>query len=150
MRALRSIVPLLALAFAALPLAAQDVVSAKERAAAQDLGFPGPTESKGVSEIKVVGAFPLKADFPALEGRQLRARTVTLEPGGVIAVHKHEGRPAIAYHLEGEVVEHRNDSPGPIIRRKGDVTLESPGLVHWMENRGDVAARIVVVDIAPE
>jgi quercetin dioxygenase-like cupin family protein len=141
---------LLALAFAALPMCAQDVVSAKERAAAQDLGFPGPTETKGVSEMKLVGSISLKVDFPALEGRQLRARTITIEPGGVIAVHKHEGRPAIAYHLEGEVVEHRSDSPDPIVRKKGDVTLETPGLIHWMENRSDKPARIVAIDIAPE
>jgi len=150
MKMLGRIVPLLALAAAALPLAAQDVVSQKERAAAQDLGFPGPTETKGVSEMKLVGSIPLATDFPALAGRQLRARTITIEPGGVIAVHKHEGRPAIAYHLEGEVVEHRSDSPDPIVRRKGDVTLETPGLIHWMENVSDKPARVVAIDIAPE
>jgi quercetin dioxygenase-like cupin family protein len=150
MKMLGRIVPLLALAIAALPLAAQDVVSQKERAAAQNLGFAGPTESKGLTELKVVGTISLKTDFPALEGRQLRARTITLEPGGVIAVHKHEGRPGIAYFLEGEVIEHRSDSPEPIVRKKGDVTLELPGLVHWMENKGDVPARVVAVDIAPE
>lgn len=150
MKMFSRIIPLLTLVLAALPLPAQDVVSQKERAAAQDLGFAGPTESKGVREIKVVGAIPLKVDFPALEGRQLRARTITLEPGGVIAVHKHEGRPGIAYVLDGEIVEHRSDSPGPIVRKKGDVTLESPGLVHWMENKGDVVARVVAVDIAPQ
>lgn len=138
------------LMFAALPLAAQDVLSQQSPAAAQDLGFPGPTESKGISEIKLVGTIPLKIDFPALDGRILRARTITLEPGGVIAVHKHEGRPGIAYILEGEVIERRNDSKEPIVRRKGDVTLESPGLVHWMENKGDVPARVVAVDIALE
>jgi quercetin dioxygenase-like cupin family protein len=150
MKMLGRIVPLLALAIAALPLAAQDVVSQKERAAAQNLGFAGPTESKGLTELKVVGTISLKTDFPALEGRQHRARTNTLEPGGVIAVHKHEGRPGIAYFLEGEVIEHRSDSPEPIVRKKGDVTLELPGLVHWMENKGDVPARVVAVDIAPE
>ncbi|HEY5551922.1 MAG TPA: cupin domain-containing protein [Opitutaceae bacterium] len=150
MKFLGRIIAPLALAMAVLPLSAQDLVSQKERAAAQDLGFAGPTESKGLSELKVVGTIPLVTDFPALAGRQLRARTITLEPGGVIAVHKHEGRPGIAYYLEGEVVEHRSDSPEPIVRRKGDVTLETPGLIHWMENRGDVPARIVAIDIAPE
>lgn len=150
MSMLKRIAPLLVLAVAVFPLCAQDVMSSKERAAAQELGFPGPTESKGVTEMKLVGTIPLKTDFPALEGRQLRARTVTLAPGGVIAVHKHEGRPAIAYHLEGEVIEHRSDFPEPIVRKKGDVTLETPGLIHWMENRGDVPARIIAVDIAPE
>ena len=150
MNSLRFALLLPALSLVAPFLVAQDVVSEKERAAAKELGFAGPTETKGVSEMKLVGAFPLKADFPALEGRQLRARTITLEPGGVIAVHKHEGRPGIAYHLEGEVIEHRSDSSEPIVRRKGDVTLETPGLIHWMENRGDVPARIVAVDIAPE
>jgi len=148
MKILSRLLPLLLLA--ALPLAAQDVVSQIERAAAQDLGFPGPTESKGIAEIKPVGSIPLGIDFPALDGRILRARTITLEPGGVIAVHKHEGRPGIAYILEGEVTEHRSDSKEPIVRRKGDVTLESPGLVHWMENKGEAPARLVAVDIALE
>jgi len=150
MKMFNRVTPMLVLVLAAFPLCAQDVVSQKERAAAQDLGFPGPTESKGLSELKLVGAIPLVTDFPALAGRQLRARTITLEPGGVIAVHKHEGRPAIAYHLEGEVIEHRSDSPEPIVRRKGDVTLETPGLVHWIENRSDKPARIVAIDIALE
>lgn len=150
MKKLNWIITLSGLALAASPLCAQDVVSQKERAAAQELGFAGPTDTKGVTEMKILGAIPLKKDFPALEGRILRARTIELAPGGVIAVHKHEGRPAIAYHLEGEVVEHRSDCPEPVVRKMGDVTLETPGLIHWMENRGDVPARIVAVDIAPE
>lgn len=143
--------PLLIALLSAAPVAfAQDVLSQKTPSAAQDLGFPGPKESKGVSVPEVVGSIPLKIDFPSLEGRILRARTITLDPGGVIAVHKHEGRPGIAYILEGEIVEHRSDSKEPIVLRKGDVTLESPGLIHWMENKGDVPARVVAVDIALE
>ena len=148
---LKALSVFLCVAFATLPgIRAEDVAPGKNTAPAQDLGFPGPTETKGMSELKVVGLIPLKTDFPELADRSLRMRTLVLEPGGVIAVHKHVGRPGVAYLLEGELVEHRSDSPEPIVRRKGDVVLETPGLVHWMENKGNVPARVVAVDIAAE
>lgn len=129
---------------------AAEVATSQEAAAAQDFGSSGPTESKGLSEVAVVGLIPLAADFPELAGKNLRMCTIVLDPGGAIAVHKHVGRPGIAYVLDGEVLDFRSDSPEPVVHRKGDVVRETPGLVHWLENRGSVPVRVVAVDIAPE
>lgn len=149
-------IPMLLLACASLPLVAhnhegsKDVVSERERAVARELGSAGPTETKGIGAMLMLGATTLGADFPALEGRSIRIREIELLPGGVVAVHKHELRPGVAYVLEGELVEHRNDSPEPIVRRKGDVAFEKTGVIHWWENLSDAPARVLVVDIVAE
>jgi len=144
------------LAFVALFVSASasahesDVVSAREREIAQDLKSAGPTETKGIEAAVVKGTIPLAADFPALAGRVMRAREVTLLPGGVVAVHQHESRPGVAYVLEGELVEHRNDADAPIVRRAGDAAFEKTGVIHWWENKTSGKARVLVVDIVPE
>ena len=70
-----------------------------------------------------------------------------IAPGGVIAVHRHEGRPGLAYILEGEIIEHRNDAEGTVLRRAGDVSFEKSGVVHWWENVSDARVRALIVDI---
>ena len=128
----------------------KDFISEHERGIAQKLGAEGPTETKGIESAVVKGTIPLVQDFPALAGRMMRAREISLLPGGVVAVHQHESRPGIAYVLEGVLVEHRNDSPDPIVRRAGDVALEKAGVIHWWENKTTEKARVLVVDIVPE
>ena len=64
-----------------------------------------PTENKGVK----VGAptfIDLTNELDSVAGRQLRLRVITLEPGGVVALHSHNGRPAVAYTLQGTLTEH--------------------------------------------
>ncbi|MEZ5277986.1 MAG: cupin domain-containing protein [Opitutaceae bacterium] len=125
------------------------IVPAHERATAKDLGMAGPTETKGVSGVVKLGAISLEQDFPELADRKIRAREITLLPGGTVAVHQHESRPGVAYVIEGELVEHRNDQPDPVIRRAGDTAFEQSGIVHWWENRSQEPARVMVVDIVP-
>jgi len=84
-----------------------------------------------------------------MQGRVLRAREIVIAPGGVIAVHEHNTRPGVAYILEGEIVEHRNDSDKPVLRRPGDAAFERTGVAHWWENRSDKPVRALVVDIVP-
>jgi len=126
------------------------VVPAAERTAEAAKAFPGPTENRGVITVDPLAAFDLGGDFPELKGRQFRARVITLAPGAVVAVHQHQQRPGIAYILEGEVVERRNDSDQPIVRGVGQVAVERTGVVHWWENRSDKPARALVVDIVPQ
>lgn len=121
-----------------------------ERQIAQNKGFDGPTETKGIESSVVLGAIPLGDDFPALDGRVLRARVVTLLPGGTIQAHEHDSRPGIAYILEGELIETRNDSGGPIVRGPGTASLEKSGVVHWWVNEGPGKARAIIVDIVRE
>lgn len=100
--------------------------------------------TKGIS-VKLLATVDLGPEL-GLEGRQLRTRLVTIEPGGVFGpVHDHRDRPGTVYVLQGVITDHRG----------GVATDYGPGLgwpedrntVHWLENRGTVPAVEVSVDI---
>lgn len=107
-----------------------------------DLGAP---ETKGVT-VEVLATIDLDGEIDGLQGRQLRMRMVTIEPGGVFGpVHDHKGRPGTVYILQGTITDHRN----------GVATDYGPGVgwpedrntTHWLENRGTVPAVEISVDI---
>jgi quercetin dioxygenase-like cupin family protein len=54
-----------------------------------------PTVSKGGS-TQALGAIPLRSEVN-LPGYELRARSVTIQPGGYLAAHTHQGRPSMEY-----------------------------------------------------
>jgi quercetin dioxygenase-like cupin family protein len=106
---------------------------------------PAAPETRGVS-MQLLGTVELAGEIEGLEGRQLRMRMFTFEPGAVFGpVHDHAGRPGIVYILEGTITDHRD----------GVATDYGPGLgwpedrhtLHWLENRGTVPAVEVSVDI---
>lgn len=107
-----------------------------------------PTTPKGLSG-NVTATVPLTGVFKTSDGLQLRARVVTIAPGGRIPVHHHVDRPGVAYILEGEVTEHRISDNEVVITPAGTTVREQIGLMHWIENKGDVPARAFVVDIVP-
>jgi quercetin dioxygenase-like cupin family protein len=125
------------------------VVPQAERDRAQAEAMQGPTANQGIESVTPVGTVPLKGEIKGADDRMLRARELVIAPGGVVAVHRHEQRPGLAYILEGEIVEHRNDAPQPIVRRAGDAAFEWTGVVHWWENRSKKNVRALVVDIVP-
>jgi quercetin dioxygenase-like cupin family protein len=96
--------------------------------------------------VEFLTAVDLSPEFDGMEGRQLRMRMVTIEPGGVFGpVHDHKGRPGTVYVLQGTITDHRD----------GVATDYGPGVgwpedrntVHWLENRGEGAAVEISVDI---
>ncbi len=106
---------------------------------------PAAPETRGVS-VQLLGTVDLAGEIEGLEGRQLRMRAFTFEPGAVFGpVHDHAGRPGIVYILQGTITDHRD----------GVATDYGPGLgwpedrhtLHWLENRGTVPAVEVSVDI---
>ena len=109
--------------------------------------FTGPTETKGIAGIETRGVIDLGNEFSAMTGKQMRARVFTIEPGGVVAVHTHEQRPGYAFILEGTIIEHRNDSEGPIIHGPNSIAIEKNGVSHWWENTSDQPVKALVVDI---
>jgi len=125
------------------------VVPQAERDLAATKKIAGPVKNKGIKSVKSLGTTALGSDFPALEGRQLRARELVVEPGGVVAVHQHDQRPGVAYILEGEIIEHRAGHSTPMVRKKGDVAFEQTGVSHWWENKSTKPVRALVVDIVP-
>ena len=101
--------------------------------------------TRGVT-VEAMGTVDLTNEIEGLEGRQLRMRKVTIAPGGVFGpVHDHKGRPGTVYIMQGTITDHRN----------GIATDYGPGLgwpedrstTHWLENRGDVPAVEISVDI---
>src|SRR3954451_533133 len=74
--------------------------------------------TRGV-DVRLLGTVDLTAEIEGTEGRQLRMRIVTIEPGGVFGpAHGHAGRPGLVYVLEGTITDHRDGvetdyGPGP-------------------------------------
>ncbi len=102
-----------------------------------------PTENKGFKAEQLV-LIDLAQD-QGIPGRQFRFRKITLEPGGVIAVHEHKDRPAIDYVLQGTVIDHRGSEAkeyGP-----GTTLYETKDTVHWLETKGNTAAVVISADI---
>ncbi len=110
-------------------------------------GLTGPAETTGVAGIDPLGIIDLAGEFPAMAGRQLRARVFTINPGGTVGIHTHNQRPGFAFILSGKIVEHRNDNPDPLVRGVGDVALEKNGITHWWENTFNEPVKALVVDI---
>ena len=125
------------------------VVPLHEKEIAQRKALPGPSKTHGIQRVKALVGLHLGDEFAGLQGQQMRARELVLQPGAVVAVHQHKRRPGFAYILEGEIVEFRNDHKGPIVRRAGDVAIERTGVSHWWENRSGNTVRALVVDIVP-
>ena len=103
-----------------------------------------PTDNKGTS-TQALGSIELATEAEGTSGRQLRARSVSIEPGGHTAVHSHKGRPTLEYVLQGQVIEIRNGvevphGPGDVVKGTGDVT-------HWWENRGTTTVILVPFDV---
>lgn len=104
-----------------------------------------PTENKGM-KAPVVASLDLGPEIEGMQGRQLRMRVITLEPGGVIAIHPHKDRPSVVYLLHGTWTELRE---GGYVKeyREGESWAEGKTTTHWAENRGTKPAVAVVVDV---
>lgn len=103
-----------------------------------------PTENKGVT-VKQLATVDLGPEIAGMKGRHLRMRMLTIEPGGVFAVHSQIDRPLTAYVVQGKVTEHRGD----VVKEygAGEAWSETKGTVHWLENRGTTPAVAITADI---
>jgi quercetin dioxygenase-like cupin family protein len=102
-------------------------------------------ETRGV-EVELLATVDLGPEIDGMDGRQLRMRRFTMEPGAVFGpVHDHRGRPGTVYVLQGTITDHRD----------GVATDYGPGVGwpedrdtrHWLENRGTVTAVEISVDV---
>ena len=104
-----------------------------------------PTESKGV-KMGAPTFIDLTNEIDSVAGRQLRLRVITIEPGGVVALHSHNGRPAVAYTLQGTLTEHVEN--GAVhVREQGESWSEGKNITHWSENKGDKPVVLIAVDV---
>jgi len=105
-----------------------------------------PTANKGVA-VSPPTALDLTQELDGVAGRQLRLRIVTIEPGGVVGVHSHNGRPAVAYVIQGTLTEYREGSSASIEHHEGESWTEGKDTTHWAENKGDGPVVILAVDV---
>lgn len=103
-----------------------------------------PKENKGFGASKTT-VVELGQDFPAMAGRQLRLRLVTIQPGGHIGLHDHKERPAVVYFQGTDTVI--NDDGSSKTFKGGDTTAESGAAIHWHRNDGQDAVIFVAADI---
>jgi quercetin dioxygenase-like cupin family protein len=104
-----------------------------------------PSANQGV-KISPPTVLDLTDEIDNVNGRQLRLRVVTIEPGGVVALHSHNGRPAVAYVLQGVLTEHR-EGAGTIDYYEGQSWTEGKDTTHWAENKGNTPTVVVAVDV---
>ncbi|KPK33236.1 MAG: hypothetical protein AMJ66_05660 [Betaproteobacteria bacterium SG8_40] len=104
-----------------------------------------PREPRGVS-VGSASTLDLGPELDSLDGRQLRVRIITFEPGGAVPLHSHDGRPGIAHVLKGTVTEHV-EGKGVFQRKQGDRLIEDKNTVHWVENLGDEVAMVFATDV---
>jgi len=109
------------------------------------IGQQPPTENRGVNIGQTV-ALDLGQEIDRVHGRQLRLRVVTLDPGGVVGKHTHDGRPGVAYVLKGTLTEYRE---GGFVKERGpgEAWAEGKDVTHWAENKGSEPVVVVAVDV---
>lgn len=104
-----------------------------------------PTTTVGQSE-ETLRSLDLTGELDSGEGRPLRMRRITLQPGGVLGIHNHVDRPAITYLLQGQMTYHQDGEPD-MVANQGDGFAEGRSTTHWGESTGSVPAVWVAVDI---
>lgn len=112
-------------------------------------GLTGPAKPVGMA-IKEMGTITLGTEFPqiaAVADRVMRGRHVTIKAGGIVPIHSHKDRPAVTYILDGEIIEHRSDVEGALVRKAGDCTLDINGIAQWWENTSEVDVHLFTVDL---
>src|SRR5215831_15495850 len=105
-----------------------------------------PKESKGQNATELC-TIDLSLEIASPQGRRLRMRLITLEPGGIVAVHGHQDRPTIMHVTNGTLLSHWGGKPDRTLR-VGDCVAEGKDITHhWMENVGTEPAKYLAVDV---
>ena len=107
-----------------------------------------PAGNKGLS-AEPLQSLDLSEEIDFVQGRPLRMRKITLQPGGVIGLHAHKDRPAVSYFLQGEVTYHQ-EGKADVVVGPGQGFAEGKATTHWAENRGTAPAVWIAVDIPKE
>ena len=108
-----------------------------------------PSENKGVNATPLAAFDLSKQGLKDFDQRQMRMRTIQVEPGGAAAFHSHAQRPALTYVLKGSLVEHRKGSADRTYS-PGEVIVETTDVDHWAENKGTETTTLISVDLFKE
>jgi len=132
-----------ALAFAAQPVFAGECPAGKMQPNARPMVDYKPV---GVSDV-TLGSIDLGKQPAHIEGRELRFRKLTIEPGGIVPWHSHDDRPALIFVQQGEIVEYASNCVDPIVHKAGDLRPEVFGTSHWWKNLGKETVILYVGDV---
>jgi quercetin dioxygenase-like cupin family protein len=78
---------------------------------------------------------------------KLRATELTFAPGGYVGVHHHVG-PGIRYMISGEITFAEGGQE--TIYKAGDYFFETGNLAHTAQNKTNLPARVLIVEIVPK
>ena len=131
------------LTLSAQPVSAGECPADKIKPNAQQMVDYKPV---GVTDV-TLGAIDLGKQPAHIEGRELRFRKLTIEPGGVVPWHSHGDRPALIYVAEGEIHEFASNCAAPIVHKAGDLRRETSEVSHWWKNLGDTTVILLVADV---
>ena len=118
----------------------------EDQVVAASMTGDGHGENKGVTDT-VLAVNDLGTYHPELASRVQRIRMLTVEPGGEVAWHGHEDRPALIYIVEGSITEYRSTCAVPIEHGAGEVAAEIGPLAHWWRNNGTEPAQLISSDL---
>ncbi len=104
-----------------------------------------PTAPANVTD-DVVGSIDLASEIGVAD-RDLRLRRLVVQPGGIVPLHSHMGRPALIITVSGEVSEYRSSCAVPIVHKAGEVAREADGISHWWRNEGTTPAVLLSADV---
>lgn len=104
-----------------------------------------PTMPMDVTD-DVIGSVDLGKEIN-VDGRDLRMRRLVVQPGGIVPLHSHVGRPALIIVVTGEVTENRSTCSVGIVHKAGEIASESDGISHWWKNTGTVPAILLSADV---
>ncbi len=108
---------------------------------------PGATAHKNVSE-KLLGQIDLSKEKVGISGHHFRMRRLDIKPGGEVAWHSHEDRPALIYVVSGSITEYSSHCAVPIVHNTGELSIEQAGLSHWWKNTTKRPVVLISADIA--
>jgi quercetin dioxygenase-like cupin family protein len=104
-----------------------------------------PKDNKGF-KATVEQAVDLGPEIEGMQGRQLRLRILTIEPGGHIGIHSHKDRPAVVYFLRGTDTVASEDGTVKVYR-PGDTSSATKDTTHWHRNDGKESVILIAVDV---
>jgi quercetin dioxygenase-like cupin family protein len=106
----------------------------------------GATAHKNVTD-KVIASIDLAQEAVKLKDTKFRLRQLVVQPGGEVAWHSHEERPAIIYIVSGSITEYASTCAVPIVHKAGDVARETHTTKHWWKNTTKKPTVLLSADI---
>jgi quercetin dioxygenase-like cupin family protein len=122
--------------FGLIGICAQGMAQAPQSAPKDNAGFKASVQQE----------VDLGPEIDGMQGRELRMRLLTIEPGGHIGIHSHKDRPAVVYFLKGTDTVISADGTVKVFR-PGESSSANKNTTHWHRNDGKEPVVLLAVDV---